>query len=197
MKVLAITGGIASGKSNVCRFFEDCGTWVLYADQLAHQVYTRGSPTYQKIVQRYGEDIIKEDGALNREKLAKILFNSASEKEWLEKEIHPATRLLIQKKIREAINQSPPLILVEAALHVETGYYKEFEGLIVVDINPEIQRERLIKRDGLSPEEAQTRIETQIPLKEKRKLADWVVDNSGTLEETKRQVDELYLELTK
>lgn len=195
MKMIALTGGIASGKSIVCKMFEECGAKVIYADQIAHQVYDKDTPLYHSIVDRYGQDVLDPAKNIDRKKLGEILFNSKKEKEWLESSIHPETRKLIEKEIKEAKQTNPPLILIEAALHVESEYYLLFEGLMVVHAGLEDQLQRLMTRDGISRDQALLRVENQLPLAEKLKKANWAIDNSGTLEATQKQVKELYGEL--
>ncbi len=191
MKTLALTGGIASGKSTVAQLFEKYGARVIHADLLAHQTYRRGTPLYRKILNRYGKKVLARNGQIDRQALGKILFDSKKEKQWLEKEIHPLTRKLIGEKIQQCLKKKIPLILVEAALHVESGYYQEFQGLIVVKATKKNQIERLTQREGLSKREALARIQNQMPLSKKIKCADWVIDNSGTLKKTEKQVKQL------
>jgi dephospho-CoA kinase len=195
MKILAITGGIASGKSTVCKFFRECGAVVLNADHLAHQIYRPGTAAYRALLRRYGKGILRKDRRINRSALSKIIFHSPREKKWVESKVHPATLGLIRRKLRALAKRRPPLILVEAALHAETGYYKKFPGLIVVDIKPEIQLYRLQRRGALSRAEALVRLKSQWPLKRKRALADWLIDNSGSRTHTRKQVRSLYQKL--
>lgn len=194
MKVLALTGGIAGGKSTVARFFEEMGAVVLNADRIAHKTYEPGTPLFEDLKTRYGPSILA-GGRIDREHLGEIVFGSAEERIWLESRTHPATRRLITEQLSELTQKNPPLVLVEAALHVETGYYREFDGLIVIYVPYDIAIQRLKARDGLSEEEAELRLKSQMPIEEKKKFADWLIDNSGGLEETKKQVRLLYNEL--
>lgn len=197
MKVLALTGGIASGKSTVAKMFQDLGALILNADTLAHETYAPGTPLYRELLQRYGNELAPSGAEINRKALAKILFQNPKEKQWLEAKIHPLTRAKIKTHLENLAKKkaSPPLVLVEAALHVEGNYYQEFDGLIVVDISPEVQLERLQARDHLSLQEAQARLANQLPLEEKKKYANWVIENSGTLQETAKEVKKLYSSL--
>ncbi|HCU26015.1 MAG TPA: dephospho-CoA kinase [Deltaproteobacteria bacterium] len=189
--ILALTGGIASGKSTVARMFRDRGAVVLEADRIAHQSYAPGTALYRELIRRYGKKILSPRKSIDRKKLAKILFASRWERAWLEKKIHPETFRLIGSKLQSALRRRPPLILVEAALHVETGYYRVFPGLILVKASPRTQLERLIAREGLSSAEAKQRLASQMPLKKKLAMADWVIDNSGSLRKTEAQVRSL------
>lgn len=192
MKVLAITGGIASGKSTVAKMFESLGATLVDADSLAHQVYAPGTPLAAELLQRYGNEIKDSQGGIDRKALGKIIFRAPEERKWLENKTHPATRKLIAERVQEARLRGAPLVLVEAALHVETGYYKEFDGLIVVHADPQIQIQRLRARDGMSREEAEQRLKNQMSGQEKEAFANWVIDNNGDLEDTKRNVRDLY-----
>jgi dephospho-CoA kinase len=191
VKTLALTGGIASGKSTVCRYFGEMGAVVLNADQEAHRVYAPATPLFQELKKRYGPEIVR-DGQIDRGRLAEIIFASPQEKKWLEERTHPATRQAIAAKLADLSKQDPPLVLVEAALHMETGYYRDFDGLIVVYLPETLALKRLMARDGISEEQARFRLASQMPIEQKKKLADWVIDNSGSLAETKKQVESLF-----
>lgn len=197
MKILALTGGIATGKTAVARLFEKYGALVIDADRAAHRAYRPGTKLYREILRRYGKDILGPDGAIDRKKLGGILFRSKAERLWLEARIHPETRRLIGREIQEALRRGRRLILVEAALHVETGYHRPFHGLIVVDAPPETQAERLMRRENLSRAEALAKLRSQLPRRRKLAAADWLIDNSGSLAATERQVRKLVRELKK
>jgi dephospho-CoA kinase len=192
MKLVALTGGIATGKSTVAKMFQELGAIVLQADGLAHRTYLRGTPVYREILRRYGPKILNRARNIDRKKLADILFNSPKEKKWLESKIHPATLWLLGEKLRQAIARRPKLILVEAALHFETGYYRFFPVTCVVYAGTKDQVDRLILREGLSASEALLRLKNQMPMALKRKLADFMLDNSGSLKNTRRQVKTLF-----
>ena len=194
MKILALTGGIAAGKTAVARIFQKLGAAVIDADKVAHRVYLPNSQIYRDIVRRYGNKILAPDKSIDRKALGKFLFGSKKERLWLESRIHPQTRRLIGQEIQKAIRRGKNLIIVEAALHVETGYHRPFHGLIVVDAPPETQVERLIRREGLSRAEARRKIRSQLPRQLKLRAADWIVDNSGTLARTERQIRKLMKE---
>jgi len=195
--VLALTGGIASGKSTVAAMFEKLGAKLISADRLAHRVYRRGSPLYRQIVRRYGRRILRPGGAIDRRQLGDTLFGSKAEKKWLEKQIHPAVRALIAERIARFSKRRTKLILVEAALHIETGYYRNFSGLVVVHATRAQQMSRLVERDGLTPAEARLRLKQQTSEKIRLRLANWVVDNRGTLAATRREVAKVYREMTR
>ena len=197
MKIYALTGGIASGKSTVASMFRELGAVIVDADKVAHRVYAKGSPLQRELVRRYGRSVLGASGDIDRRRLARILFSSAKEKAWLESRIHPETRRLIGAEIQKALRQKAPLILVEAALHVETNYHRSFPGMIAVASGKGRQLERLVEREALSLMEAKARIASQLPEAKKNRLADWVIDNSGSLAKTKAQVRRLFQEMTK
>lgn len=196
MKIYALTGGIASGKSTVAGMFRDLGAAVIDADKIAHRVYVKGSPLHRELLRRYGRSILRPSGAIDRRRLARVLFSSTKEKAWLEERIHPETRRLIGVEIQKALRRRAPLVLVEAALHVETGYHQAFPGMIVVSSGAKKQLQRLVEREALDLAEAKARIASQGPEKEKNRLADWVIDNSGSLAKTRGQVKRLFKKLT-
>jgi dephospho-CoA kinase len=195
VKTLALTGGIAGGKTTVANFFEKLGAVVLDADREAHQCYAPGTELFKELQKRYGAAIVSA-GQIDRHRLGEIVFADATERKWLESKTHAWTQARIAEKLAEHSRNNPPLVLVEAALHVETGYYGKFDGLIVVYLPEALSVERLKKRDGLSTKQACLRLASQMPIEEKKKLADWIIDNSGSLEETREQVERLYKELT-
>lgn len=195
MKILALTGGIATGKTAVARLFERHGALVIDADRAAHRAYRPGTKLHRDILRRYGSEILAPDGTIDRKKLGAILFRSKPERLWLEARIHPETRRLIGREIQAALRRGRRLILVEAALHVETDYHRPFHGLIVVDAPPRVQIERLMRREDMSRAEALAKIRSQMPRRRKLAAADWVIDNSGNLAATERQVRKLIREL--
>jgi dephospho-CoA kinase len=148
------------------------------------------------LVRRYGKSILNGRGRIDRVKLAATLFTSKKEKAWLEGKIHPEVRRIVGQRIQKARKRNPPLILVEAALHVETGYGRSFEGMIVVESNPAQQIQRLVARDALSAAEGRRRLKNQVSPRRRLRHADWVIDNSGTVARTRSQVRKLFKELT-
>ncbi len=192
MKVLALTGGIASGKSTVSEMFQQWGAAIIDADHLAHKTYEPGTLLYKILLNRLGPEILSATGSIDRKKLAPLLFNDELLRRGLEKLIHPEVRTLILQEIEQLRSHSPQLILVEAALHVETGYYREFDGLILVTCPKELQIERLRKRDSLSEEQIKARLHSQWPLEAKIPVANYLIDNSGSLENTQKQAKALF-----
>ncbi len=192
MKVLALTGGIASGKSTVSEMFQQWGAKIIDADHMAHKVYEPGTLLYKILLNRFGSEILSPSGSIDRKKLGHLLFNDELLRRGLEKLIHPEVRTLILQEIERLSSNPPPLILVEAALHIETGYYREFDALVLVSCPKELQIERLKKRDQLSEEQIKARLYSQWPLEAKIPVADHLIDNSGSLENTQKQAKALF-----
>jgi len=188
-KVIGLTGSIATGKSTVSEIFKKYGIPVIDADKIARDVVKKGSYGLKKIVEEFGKDYLNADGSLNRRKLGDLIFSDKNAKKKLEEIIHPLVRKReaeMIKEIREKDKDIP--IIVDVPLLIETGSYKYYDKIIVVYVPEDIQIERLIKRDNLSYEEALKRVKSQLSIEEKVKYADYVIDNSRSIEETEKQV---------
>jgi dephospho-CoA kinase len=191
VKVLGLTGGIGSGKSMVARMFAQLGADVIDADQLAREVVEPGQPALAEIVTAFGQDILLPDGRLNRSKLAGIIFADAGARARLNAITHPKIRERMDAEIA-ARRSGTGVLIVDIPLLYENARTGTVETVIVVWVDPETQLRRLQERDGLTAEEARQRIAAQMPLDEKRTRADLVVDNSGSRESTRRQVEAIY-----
>lgn len=195
--VLGITGNIASGKSSVAAEFERLGAAVVDADQLAREVVEPGSEGLSRLVELFGEEILTSDGDLNRSCLADIIFAAPDARKQLNGIVHPAIAELALSRLAELRNRPDiPLIVYEAPLLFETGAEGRVDKVLVVKINEDMQRQRLIERDKLSAEDADNRIAAQMSQDEKLKRANYVIDNSGTLEEMRIQAAALWEQLT-
>lgn len=198
MKVIGVTGGIASGSSLVAGMFRDLGAIVIEADQVARETVQPGTGVYRKIVEAFGKDIVLPDGSLDRRRLGAIVFKDPVARRRLNVMTHPEIRRRIQLQVeRLAAEQPDAVVIVDVPLLLDTTGPEAFDldGVIVVVATPEQQIERLIRRDNLSREEAEHRLAAQRPVAEKAAEADWVIDNTGTVEETRRQVGILWSEL--
>lgn len=195
MIVFGLTGGIATGKSLVASLLRDEGIPVFDADQTAREIVEPDKPAWKLIVSTFGEEVLAPDRTLDRAKLASIVFADAEKRRALEAITHPRIRDSIGQRILEAAGLGKDLAIVDAALMIETGWAKDFAGVIVVDVPPEVQLERVMARDKLSAEDAKRRLAAQMPLDEKRAHATWVIDNRGTREETRARVKELVANL--
>lgn len=192
MKVIGLTGGIGSGKSTVARFFSELGAFVIDADQVDHLLLRTDTELIQILFQEFGAVGDRQTLQIDRKKLAQIVFQDPQKLKRLEALIHPRIRESIFKQIAAVDPNRYPLVLVDAALLVETRLYQAFEGLIVVKANLDQQIERLQKREGYPFEEIEKRIRFQLPLEAKLEVANWVIDNSYNLEHTKQQVSQLF-----
>jgi dephospho-CoA kinase len=193
---VGLTGNIASGKSSAAQFFAEQGAHVIDADQIAHSLLRSGTPTYIGIVEAFGDRILSPNGEIDRRILGRIVFSDANQRDVLNSLTHPAVEAEILRRI-EVIEQSSScgIIIVDAALMIETGGYKIYHCLIVVACDPSLQISRLIGRDGLTDSEARARMASQMPVEEKLKLANYTIDASGTLKQTLEQVETIYKDL--
>jgi dephospho-CoA kinase len=191
MRVLGLTGGIGSGKSMVAQMFARLGAVVVDADQLAREVVEPGQPALQEIAATFGADMLLPDGRLDRPKLAGIIFADPAERAKLDAITHPRIRARMDEEI-EARRASPGVLLVDIPLLYENDRVDTVEKVIVVWLDPPTQLRRLRQRGGLSAEAARQRISAQMPLDAKRARADHVIDNSGELDDTRRQVEAIY-----
>lgn len=193
MKVIGLTGNIACGKSVVAKMLEGLGAKIIDADYIARLVVEPGEPAWREIVEKFGEEILHPDGTINRNRLGEVVFNDQEKREELNRITHPRIVETIKDLIDRYAGEKAEVVGIEAALIVEKGGMKPLIGdLIVVTADRETRTARLIERNGFSPEEAAVRIESQMPLSEKIKHATYVVDNSGTLERTREQVEEVW-----
>jgi dephospho-CoA kinase len=190
---VGLTGGLASGKSFVGHALRDLGCYLIEADELGHQVLLPGGEAYDAVIHEFGEGILDEDLHINRHRLGELVFGKPDLLTKLSALVHPPVAER-QAKAIAAIAQSDPaaIVVVEAAILVETGSYKKFDKLIVVVCTPEQQMERALKRGAYTREEVLARLSRQLPLEEKLRVADYVIDTSGMKENTLEQVRSLY-----
>jgi len=187
MRVIGLTGGIASGKSTVGQMLKDLGAAVIDADELARQVVEPGEPALAEIAQRF-PGVLTPEGRLNRPLLGEKIFGAESERLALNAIVHPRIHQRFQEKIRALAASGVDLAVYDAALLIENKLHEKLNGLIVVLVPPEIQVSRLVARSGISNEEAERRVAAQLPLVEKARYATWIVDNSNDLRSTRDQV---------
>ncbi len=190
MLVVGLTGGIASGKSTVSKILRELGAEIIDSDVIAHELTRPGSGCYDQILEVFGGGFLNPDGTLNRRRLGRRVFDRPDELRRLNSILHPAVIGIVKQVIQDAsARASPPEVLVvDAPLLIEAGMVPMVDVVWVVKVDESTQMERLIARDRLSLDEALSRIRAQMPLQEKIKFADVVIDNSGTIEETERQV---------
>jgi dephospho-CoA kinase len=188
-----LTGNIASGKSTVAKMFAELGCYTIDADEVSRKVMSKGESAYNGVVEYFGDNILDNNGNIDRVKLKGIVFNEPEKKEALEKIVHPAI-LEYEKKLVSNIKgkDDKAIILTQAALIIEKNTYDRFDAVMVVYVDEETQLQRLLKRDGIDKDLAMKIIESQMPIEEKIKYADFIVDNSRDLEFTKSEVDRVF-----
>ncbi|EOO30493.1 dephospho-CoA kinase [Bacillus cereus BAG1X2-3] len=186
--VIGLTGGIASGKSTVSEMFRELSIPVIDADIIAREVVERGKPAYNKIVEVFGAEVLQQDGELDRPKLGSIVFYNEEKRLQLNKIVHPAVREEMNRQKEMYIKEGMQAIVLDIPLLFESKLTSLVDRILVVAVTPDTQLERLMKRNGFSEEEATARIQSQMPLAEKVKNADEVINNDGTIMGTKTQL---------
>ena len=193
MLKVGLTGSIAVGKSNVCSIFEELGCHVLDADRTAREVVKPGTPGLASIVSEFGPEVLSKDGELDRKRLGAIVFADENKRKLLNSIVHPLVIETQDRWIRRCEERDPQgIAIVDAALMIESGGYKRFDKLIVVWSEPAIQLKRLMLRDNLTREEAEKRINSQMPQEEKKRYADMLIDTSRGYDDTREQTVAVY-----
>lgn len=192
IRIIGLTGGIASGKSSVARLIEERGVPVIDADQLAREVVLPGSAALENIATLFGRDVIAADGTLDRKRLGAMVFTDFDKRRQLEAILHPEIRRLGEVKVAKAVAEGHGLLVYMAPLLIEAGAADRVDEIWVVTVRPEIQLERLIARDGIDREAAQRVIDSQMSLAEKASYGRVLIDNSGTPEETRQKVADIW-----
>ena len=193
---VGLTGSIAVGKSFVASIFAELGCHVLDADQTAREVVLPGAPGLAAVVNAFGSEVLNADGTLNRQHLGALVFADDDKRQQLNHILHPFIIARQDEILREWEKEDPDGIgIVDAALMIESGGYKRFDKLIVVHCRPEVQLERLMLRNGLSRDEAQRRIDSQMPQEEKQRYADYLIDTSDGYELARTRTVEVHNEL--
>lgn len=196
--LLGVTGGIASGKTTVAHMLEEMGAPVIDFDVLAREVVEPGKPAWENIVATFGDQVLLEDGTLDRKKLSRIVFRDREKRKKLEAFTHPPIAKAYLQRADAIARENPAAIIqVVVPLLVEANMQHMFHKILLVHVPRETQLDRLILRDGINREEAETILATQMPIDEKVKVADFVINNKGSLEDTRRQVEELWETLKK
>jgi dephospho-CoA kinase len=195
MLVVGLTGGIASGKSTVSSMFADQGVPVICADELARDAVKPGSLALKEISRTFGEDVLDERGELDRAAMARLVFRNAAKRKLLESIIHPRVAEEQQRRLLQLDREGHQIAVIDVPLLYESGWDKAFDLVIVVYVPRNIQEQRLVERDNISPEDARSRLDAQMPIEEKKERADRVVDNTGSMEHTLDQVKEILREL--
>lgn len=188
MKLVGLTGGIASGKSTVAEILKRQGAAIINADVLAREVVEPGHQAWTEIVNTFGIAVLQPDRTLDRQKLRAIIFDDAAARKKIESIIHPQVRALAEQRIREHAAAGYAVIVYEVPLLFEGNLQEWLRPVILVACDVDTQRNRLQSRDNLSAAQAQKHIDAQMSLEAKRRLADYVIENNGSLEDLERQV---------
>ncbi|MBA2524225.1 MAG: dephospho-CoA kinase [Pyrinomonadaceae bacterium] len=193
---IGLTGSIGVGKSFVAGALAELGCHVLDADQAAREVVAPGSAGLSAVVGAFGEGVLRKDGTLDRQQLGSLIFDDQGKRQLLNSTLHPYILALQDEQLREWESLDPEgIAVVDAALMIESGGFKRFDKLIVVHCQPEVQIERLMARDNLTREEAQKRIDAQMPQEAKQRFADYLIDTSQGFENARKRTGEVYEEL--
>ena len=193
---VGLTGSIGVGKSFVAGVLAELGCHVIDADQTARAVVEPGSPGFSAIAERFGREVIRADGMLDRERLGSLVFADGEKRRMLNSILHPYIIARQDELLREWETKDPnDIAVVDAALMIESGGYKRFDKLIVVHCTSEEQLKRIMIRDNLSREEAEKRIRAQLPQEEKKSYADYLIDTSAGFEATRKRTAEVYRQL--
>lgn len=193
--IAGLTGGIACGKSAVSSRLRERGAIIVDADQIARDILAPGSIGLKAIVERWGAEVLTPEEELDRTKLGAIIFNQPQERAALELITHPLIAQESADRLRAASRLAPPLVVYDAALLIEAGRAEQFRPLIVVTTTLALQRSRLMARDGLNEEEAQARLDSQLPLSQKAEFADYLIQNDGDWRALDQQVEALWSSL--
>ena len=196
MLKVGLTGGIASGKSTVSRIFASFGAKVLDADEVAREVLLPGQPAWTKLRRAFGQEFFHSDGTVKRKQLRKLVFADPEKRSQLNAIVHPEVMKEINRR-SEILSSSVQtgVLLVDVPLLLEVGVANRFDKVVVVYVSKSVQINRLQQRDGISEEEAKQSLKAQMALSKKVEQADYVIDNSGTLDETQAQVQRVWQEL--
>lgn len=193
---VGLTGGIAAGKTTVGRIFVSLGATILDADEIAHRLVEKGAPAYEPVVVAFGEAILNTDRTINRSRLARIIFADPARRTALEAILHPLIRKEEANLVELLADTGQGRIAVSnAALLIETGFYRDYHRVVVVHCAPETQLDRIMKRDGLPEEEARARIAAQMDTKEKLKVAHYAIDTTAGLQATEARARAVFRHL--
>ena len=196
-RVIGLTGGIASGKTTVANILRKLGAPVVDADEVARVVVEPGTEGLRRLIDGFGTSICNPDGTLNRGHLGKQVFADPAARARVDAIVHPLIATEAKRQIDALAKQGHHIIVYDAALLIETGVHKTMDALIVVSVPPEIQRQRLHDRDGLTEAEITSRLQSQLPLCDKVDVADYIIDNSGDIDNTRDQVSKVWLAINK
>lgn len=189
---MGLTGGIATGKSTVATILRRLGAKIIDADDLSREIVQPGQTAWTEIIAEFGNDLLRDDQTIDRQKLRKIVFANPNTRKQLESIIHPRIQALARERIRALQAAGHPIVVYEAPLLFENRVHLWLRPVILVACDPATQKQRLRERDRLTDPEIQQHLDAQMALEDKRRLADFVIENSGGLEELEKQVETLW-----
>ncbi|WP_226535385.1 dephospho-CoA kinase [Fictibacillus halophilus] len=195
--IIGLTGGIATGKSTASHILSEQGIPVIDADIIAREAVMPGKDAYEKIVAFFGEEVLLSDKTLNRAKLGEVIFNNSEKRQKLNQIVHPAVRSEMKKQAELYLSSGNPLVIMDIPLLFESKLTHMVDKTWLIYTHPDIQLRRLMERDGYSEEQALSRIKSQMPIDEKKELADIVIENNDTKEELKQKLRRLLQEVEK
>jgi dephospho-CoA kinase len=194
VKLIGLTGGVGSGKSTVADMLRHLGAVVVDADEAAHAVYEPGTPGFESVIREFGDYYVR-DGRIDRQRLGELVFKDAASRRRLNAIVHPLVREWMAARTVEAAEHGAEVVVQDVPLLFENGLERLFSSVVLVYVPEEMQIKRLVEGRGFTPERAGAIIATQVPIEEKRRRAQHVIDNSGTTEQTRAQVEELWARL--
>ena len=195
MRVIGLTGGIASGKSLVSQQLAELGAVLVDADKLGHETYRKGTETHAAVAQAFGPGVVATDGEIDRKALGAKVFADPEARCRLEEIVWPAIRRLASARLAGLEAEGVPVVVLEAAVLIEANWLDLADEVWLVEASPDVVRERLAARNGLGPEQAEARLRAQLTNEKRRPFAGVVIENDGTLEELRRRVDEAWSQL--
>jgi dephospho-CoA kinase len=194
LKLIGLTGGAGSGKSTVAQMFRELGAAVIDADEAAHAVYAPGTDGFDAVVSEFGDEYVR-DGNIDRGKLGALVFNDAGARARLNAIVHPRVRQWMADRTVEAAESGAQVVIQDVPLLFENGLQGLFSSVVLVHAPADVQVERLVTQRGMSEDRAKAILASQMPIDGKRALADYVIDNEGSVDETRRQVEEVWARL--
>jgi dephospho-CoA kinase len=194
VKLIGLTGGVGTGKSTVATMLRELGAVVVDADEATHAVYEPGTPGFEAVVSEFGDYYVR-DGRIDRQRLGELIFKDAASRRRLNAIVHPLVREWMAARTIEATERGAEIVVQEVPLLFENGLEPLYSSVVLVYVPEEVQLERLVEGRGFTPERASAVIATQVPIEEKRRRAHIVIDNSGTVEQTRAQVEQLWARL--
>jgi dephospho-CoA kinase len=189
MRVIGLTGGIASGKSAVSELLGERGATVIDADKIGHEAYRKGTVTFNAVVDAFGQDVVGQDGEIDRRTLGRKVFANPEARRRLELIVWPAMRLIMEQRLDQLRTAGASVAVLEAALLIEADWLPLVDEVWLVAASPDVARKRLMERNGLTAEEAESRLRAQLPNEKRREYASTVIENDGSLPDLRSAVE--------